>query len=140
MDIERLIKQLMADEGFSPVSYWDREQWTWGFGTKAPGPNAYITWEDAKRDLDDRTEQAIREFETIFHDCRENINDVRAEALCNMLYNLGEPHFLGFRKMRAAIRRNDWMEAAYQAQDSEWYRQVPRRAERVVKQLAIGRI
>lgn len=139
MNIERLILQLKADEGFSPTAYWDRDHWTYGFGTPAPGPTATISYKAAESILEDRTMQAVREFETIVHDCRENINDIRAEALVNMLFNLGETRFLGFRKMRAAIRRNDWMEAAYQAQDSKWFKQTGRRAKRIVRQLATGK-
>jgi len=139
MDIERLIHRIAKDEGFSPVSYWDRDHFSYGFGTPAPAQSSVISYKEAKAALEERVMQAIREFETIFHDCRENISDVRAEALVNMLFNLGETRFLGFRKMRAAIRRNDWMEAAYQAQDSKWFKQTGRRAKRIVRQLATGK-
>lgn len=139
MDIERLIKRIADDEGFSPVAYWDRDHYTYGFGTPAPSQSAVISYKEAKVALEERVMQAIREFETIFRDCRENINDVRAEALVNMLFNLGETRFLGFRKMRQYIRRNDWMNAAYEAQDSDWWKQTGIRAKRIVRELATGK-
>lgn len=35
-----LIPQL---EGFSATPYWDNKQYSWGYGTKAPGPTGTIT-------------------------------------------------------------------------------------------------
>ena len=131
---------MKEDEGFSPVAFWDREQWTFGYGCKALGEGATITEGGAESLLLDELWEAVHDFEGIYHDCLENINDVRAEALVNMTFNLGKTKMLKFRKMNAAIHRGDWMEAAYQAQDSTWFTQVGKRAQRIVKELATGKI
>ena len=139
MDIERLIAQLKSDEGFSPVAYFDNDQWSYGYGCKAPHEGAAISLHDAEALLADRVQLAIRDFEDIYSDCRDNINEVRAEALCNMAFNLGKTKLLKFRNMNAAIRRNDWMDAAHHAITSLWYTQVGSRARRICGELATGK-
>jgi lysozyme len=138
MNIERLIEQLKKDEGFSPVTFWDNEQMTIGYGTKAFPGEKLITEQDAEVRLGDRVLEAMKDFMSLYDDCQELINDVRAEALTNMAFNLGKTKLLKFRKMNAAIRRNEWMEAANQARLSNWYMQVGKRSERIVKELATG--
>jgi GH24 family phage-related lysozyme (muramidase) len=137
MDIERLISQLKKDEGFSPVAFWDREQWSVGYGCCGKEGDI-ITESAASILLNDEVLSAMKDFMDIYSDCQEDINDVRAEALVNMAFNLGKTKLLKFRKMNAAIRRNDWMEAAHQAVASLWYGQVGNRAKRIVKELASG--
>jgi len=56
-----------------------------------------------------------------------------------MLYNLGRTRFVKFRRMIRAIDRGDWLQAAYEAQESDWYKQVGKRAERIVKEIATGK-
>ena len=138
MNIERLIKTIKLDEGFSPVATWDNEQFSYGYGCKAPYEGAIISEEKAYILLNDEVLNAMKDFMDIYSDCQDNINDVRAEALVNMVFNLGKTKLLKFRKMNAAIRRNDWMEAAHQAVASAWYGQVGNRAKRIVKELATG--
>lgn len=138
MDLERLIATIKGDEGFSPYAFWDNDRWSFGYGCKAPGEGSFISEPAACTILADEVSKAIKDFEDIYSDCRGNINEVRAEALCNMAFNLGKTKLLKFRKMNAAIRRNDWMEAAHQAVASAWYGQVKKRAERICKELATG--
>lgn len=139
MDIERILRDLRRDEGYSPISYYDTDQFSWGYGTKAPGPGASISLADAEKELADRVLVAIKDFEDIFRDCRENISEERAEVLVQMAYNLGATKLRSFRRMLAAIRRNDWMQAAYEARDSRWYKQTGKRSRRIVRQLATGK-
>jgi lysozyme len=53
-------------------------------------------------------------------------------ALINMRFQMGPGGFRGFRKMVAALRRFDFKTAADEAMDSNWYKQTPSRAMRVV--------
>lgn len=53
------------------------------------------------------------------------------EACIAMIYQLGLPTFLQFRKMIAALKVGDGAEAEKQALDSLWAKQTPERAERV---------
>ena len=57
------------------------------------------------------------------------------EILVNMMFNLGRPRLSKFKKMHAALNNEDWCEAAKEGRDSLWYRQVPRRAERLMSRL-----
>ena len=138
MNIERLIKTIKLDEGFSPVAYFDNEQFSYGYGCKAPYEGAIISEEKAYILLNDEVLNAMKDFMDIYSDCQDNINDVRAEALCNLVFNIGKTKLLKFRKMNKAIRSNDWTTAAYEAMNSNWYKQVGKRAVRICKELASG--
>lgn len=52
-------------------------------------------------------------------------------ALLSMAFNLGLPRLRGFRKMRAALHRHDFEEAAIEAQDSKWAHQTGHRATHI---------
>jgi len=52
--------------------------------------------------------------------------------LVNMMFNLGRTRLSKFRKMNAAIARQDWNEAGKEGRDSRWYKQVGQRAERLM--------
>lgn len=62
----------------------------------------------------------------------------RCAALLSMAFNLGGPRLSGFRKMRQALLRHDFDEAASQALDSKWAGQVPRRAKEIAAMIAKG--
>ena len=55
--------------------------------------------------------------------------------LCNMMFNMGRPRLSNFKKMNAAIANGDWMEASIQMEDSRWAKQVPNRANRLIKRM-----
>ena len=40
-----------------------------------------------------------------------------------------------FKKMKAALEKGDWKEAAKEGRDSKWYKQVTKRAERLMTRL-----
>ena len=138
MDINRLVAQIKKDEGFHSKAYFDNDQYSYGWGCKAPGPDATISEHDAEELLWDEIEEAIKDFETLYYDCRDHINDVRAEALVNMMFNLGRTKLTKFRRMNQAIELDDWKEASLQAKQSDWYYQVGNRAKRIVKELLTG--
>jgi len=62
-------------------------------------------------------------------------SESRQVALMNMRFQLGYRRFRKFKKMIQAVRNRDWGEVKVQAKDSKWYRQVTRRAERILKML-----
>lgn len=66
--------------------------------------------------------------------------DGRQIALTDMCFNLGLTSLLGFKKMIAAIQAEDWEQAAKEALDSLWARQVGVRAERIAEMLKTGRM
>lgn len=59
-------------------------------------------------------------------------------ALINMCYNLGLSRLLGFKRMIAALEREDYTNAAKEALDSKWARQVGDRAKDIAVILKEG--
>lgn len=68
----------------------------------------------------------------------EKLDEVRAAACIDMVYNMGPVRFHGFKKMRKAFERGQYVEAAKQAKDSRWYHQVGRRGPVVVRMIETG--
>ena len=68
------------------------------------------------------------DLHSIFEDFSYLPYDVQL-ALTDMMFNLGKPRFLGFKKMIQAIKDKDFKEAAKQAKDSKWCKQVGSRCE-----------
>jgi lysozyme len=54
-------------------------------------------------------------------------------ALVNMCFNMGWPRLSGFKKMIAALERDDFETAAAEALNSRWARQVGDRSRRIAK-------
>ncbi len=141
MNIERIIERLKKEEGFRPVAYWDRKQWTYGYGCKAPGEGATITEPDAEELLWKHILVAVGGFVDLFLGVPTPINEVRQEALVDMIFNLGEDGVRKFRNMVAEIMDkdpDDWSEIAAHATESLWYGQVGGRAKRIVMELKTG--
>ena len=57
------------------------------------------------------------------------------QILVNMMFNMGRPRLSKFVKMNEAILAKDWKGAAVEGRDSRWYKQVRKRAERLMKRL-----
>lgn len=55
-------------------------------------------------------------------------NDARARAMLDLIFNLGLEGLRKFRKMLAAIQRDNWAEAAIELEESLYFHQVGRRA------------
>ncbi|MDX8400945.1 MAG: glycoside hydrolase family protein [Gallionellaceae bacterium] len=68
----------------------------------------------------------------------EHLDGVRQMALIDMCFNLGINGLLNFKRMLKALRDSDFEEAAKQAQDSAWFRQVGSRAVEVVGMIKTG--
>lgn len=143
MNRTQIVAQLQIDEGFAPQSFWDNDQWTYGYGTKAAGPGKFISKEEALKVLIARTDLAIDDFYDIYAGCV--MSEVREQALVNMAFNLGETKLRRFPGMNAAIRTRDWGTVAFEAFNSAWFKQLSKaglktieRAERIVWELLTG--
>lgn len=68
-----------------------------------------------------------------------DLDDVRKLVVVDMIFNLGKPRFSSFVRTIAAIEAQQWQAAAMQMQDSKWFRQVGRRAQRLVQAMASGK-
>ena len=70
----------------------------------------------------------------------DNCSQVRQDVLIEMVFNLGLPRVLGFRKMLAALSNDDYSEAARQMLDSKWHKDVGNRADRLAWRMEHDRI
>ena len=83
----------------------------------------------------------LQDIETVLEDCvklYDNFYELPEEAqhiIANMLFNMGLPTLKKFKGMRKAVLAGDWQKAADEMVNSKWYRQVPNRAERLVKRM-----
>jgi GH24 family phage-related lysozyme (muramidase) len=147
---ERLLNQLKKDEGFSPVAFWDIKQFTYGYGCLAPCKGARISEPEASRFLEKRLEQSIKEFSQMFPGALDaKFNDVRAEAIINMLFNMGmgrcgHPEKGGLYSFTNTLSLIydyavvDWAAVASNLDHSKWDKQVEGRADRIEQELKTG--
>jgi len=136
MNLKSLKKQLIMHEGLRLKPY----QCPAGFYTIGIGRNLEsngISESEALVMLDNDIEECIRDIINIFPDWYSfSVN--RQHAIIDMRFNLGLSRFRQFKKMIAAVNCSDWHEAAIQAKDSRWYRQVGLRAVTICAMLEDG--
>ncbi|WP_288212563.1 glycoside hydrolase family protein [uncultured Aeromonas sp.] len=65
----------------------------------------------------------------------EQLDQVRQSAIQNMCFQLGILGVSKFRKMWAALARQDYQTAYKEGLDSTWFKQTPNRARRVMETL-----
>ena len=58
----------------------------------------------------------------------ENLNQDRKDVVVEMIFNLGLPRFLKFKKLIIALEDQEWDNAADEMLDSRWHVQVGQRA------------
>ena len=79
-------------------------------------------------------------------ECQQNftwwpeLDEVRKEAVANMVFNLGISRFLQFKKCIAAIEAKDYEMAGAEALNSRWAEQVGNRAVELANQLSSGQV
>jgi lysozyme len=139
MDKEKLMKELIADEGFEYEIYLDH------LGYPTLGVGHLITEKDEEHGKPVGTpisEQRIRECldQDIEIVCSEldrnepwwrNLDDNRQRILANMCFNLGYPRLSNFKRFLAAVQTSQWETAAVEMMDSKWSGQVGDRATRL---------
>jgi lysozyme len=69
----------------------------------------------------------------------KSLNMPRQDVVLNMLFNLGLPKFLAFRKMIEALRLANYDQAATEMLDSKWAIQVGIRAKELAEIMRTGR-
>ena len=133
--MDNLIKMLRSHEGVRSTVYLDSV----GIETIGVGRNLKeVGLSDDEIDylLVNDINRCKAEAKTF--DWYEDLNTVRREAILNLLFNLGKPRFLGFKKAIAALESNDYEESAAQFWDSRWREQVGKRAEDICHMIRTG--
>jgi GH24 family phage-related lysozyme (muramidase) len=83
-----------------------------------------------ERDVD----SSIKIAERLFNDF-SRISFARQIILVDLAFNLGESRLSKFQKMISAVNNRDWTRAAFELEDSLWFRQVGNRGPRNVNGL-----
>jgi len=140
MNIEKLREEIAADEGEVYEIYLDH------LGLATFGIGHLVRDDDPESGLpvgtpvdNDRVVEAFEsDIETVLSDCNKlypDFNDLPEEAqrvIANMMFNMGRPRLSKFKGMKAGVDARDWNRAADEMVDSRWYRQVTKRADRLV--------
>jgi len=137
--MKEILKQLLIrDEGLRFFPYMD----TVGKLTIGVGRNLTdtgITESEAMLLLDNDIEEACDLTYSFFKEFYMALNDVRKMVLINMVFNMGG-RVLSFKRMRHALRNQDYEQAATQMLDSKWAKQVKGRATRLAQMMASGKL
>lgn len=134
MDIDRIEQQLIRDEGMRLTVYNDH------LGNPTIGVGRLLSngirESEAMNMLRNDVNECIQDcFKLGFF---KKLNEPRQAVIVNMRFNLGLTRLLTFKKMLAALDRQDFSEAAKEMGDSLWSKQVGVRAIRLQEQLLKG--
>ena len=145
MNFEQLREQLIYDEGVVYEIYEDHLGYaTFGIGhlVKETDPEygqpvgTKVAYQRVMDCFRDDCDVAVRECAILYgEDYFEDFPGEVQEILVNMMFNLGRPRLGKFKKMNAALKKEDWKEAAAEGRDSRWHKQVTKRAERLMSRL-----
>lgn len=128
--MKNLVEDIKDNEGFVGTVYKDTLGFdTIGYGTKLP-----LSEEEAALILEYRLKAKIKELEQ-----REPfVNKLpleKQEIIAEMCYQMGVSGVLKFRNMWAALKAEDYDEAAAQMLDSRWAVQTPNRAKKLAQKM-----
>ena len=143
MDIIKLRKQLEIDEGIKHEVYLDHLGLaTFGIGHLVLSSDPEYGAEVGTPVSEERVIECFEsDLETVIGDCEslyEDFDDLPEEAkqiIANMMFNMGYPRLSKFKGMKAGVDARDWERAADEMVDSRWYRQVTKRADRLVDRM-----
>lgn len=137
MSYEKLVATLKDDEGYRQFVYDDTEGFkTIGYGTMIEPGGQGVSRAAAEFMMRERIDSLYAELSV--YEWFAELNPARQRAIANMAYQMGVAGVLGFRKMIAALKREDWAQARYEALDSKWHKQTPNRAHRVAGVILTG--
>jgi lysozyme len=88
--------------------------------------------------LDNRVNLVMSRCRSKFAPWWYELDTVRQQVLINMVFNMGMPRVLKFKKMIKAFKKRDYPEAHKQMLDSKWARQVKGRAKELAKRVLTG--
>ncbi len=140
MNMEKLREELEADEGVKYEIYNDHLGYaTFGIGhlilDSDPEQGSSVGTPVSESRVIEAFEQ---DCENVLSDCNilyEDFDDLPEEAqqvIANMMFNMGRPRLSKFKGMKRGVDSRDWNAAADEMVDSKWYRQVTKRADRLV--------
>ena len=143
MNLERLRLELEIDEGVEYEIYLDHLGYpTFGIGhlvLKSDPEHGSETGTSVSRER--CTEAFESDIDGVLRDCNKLYSDFHylpeeaQQVIANMMFNLGRPRLSKFVGMKRGVDARDWNQAADEMVDSNWYRQVTNRADRLVERI-----
>lgn len=147
MNMDKLREEIEYDEGVVYEVYLDH------LGLPTFGIGHLVRDSDPEHGADVGTpvskERVIEVFNqdmiTVVEDCHKLYPDFPSlpeevkRIIANMMFNMGFPRMSKFKGMKHGVDTRDWQKAADEMVDSRWYRQVTKRADRLVTRMrAVG--
>ena len=143
MNIEQLREQLEVDEGCVYEIYNDH------LGYPTFGIGHLVTESDPEQGQSlgtpvssDRVAEAFEsDIQSVLRDCNilysdfHNLPEEAQQVIANMMFNLGRPRLSKFAGMKRGVDARDWNQAADEMVDSNWYRKLTNRADRLVERI-----
>ena len=143
MDIEKLREEIEYDEGSVNKIYLDHLGLpTFGIGHLVTEWDEEYGWEVGTDVSEDRCNEVFdTDIQIVLSDCDRlypDFNELPEEVqriIANMMFNMGRPRLSKFKGMKRGVDARDWNAAADEMVDSKWYRQVTKRADRLVERM-----
>ena len=143
MDIEKLREQLEVDEGCVYEIYNDHLGYaTFGIGhlvtesdpEQGQSLGTPVSSERVAEAFESDIQSVLRDCNILYSDFH-NLPEEAQQVIANMMFNLGRPRLSKFAGMKRGVDARDWDAAADEMVDSNWYRQVTNRADRLVERV-----
>ena len=143
MNIDKLKEDLFIDEGCEYEIYMDHLGYpTFGIGHLILVDDVEYGQPVGTPVSEDRVNECfasdiivvLEECETLFPSFEVLPDEVQL-IIANMMFNMGYPRLSKFKGMKAGVDARDWERAADEMVDSRWYRQVTKRADRLVDRM-----
>ena len=143
MNMEKLREELEADEGVKYEIYNDHLGYaTFGIGhlilDSDPEQGSQVGTPVSESRVAEAFEsdivQVVSDCETLYPDF-ESLPEDAQRIIANMMFNMGRPRLSKFKGMKRGVDAQDWNAAADEMIDSNWYKQVTNRADRLVNRM-----
>jgi len=143
MNIDKLREEIEYDEGSVNEIYLDHLGLpTFGIGHLVTEWDEEYGWEVGTPVNEDRCIECFdTDIQIVLSDCDRlypDFNELPEEVqriIANMMFNMGRPRLSKFKGMKRGVDARDWNAAADEMVDSKWYRQVTKRADRLVERM-----
>jgi len=143
MNIEKLREEIAYDEGSVNEIYLDHLGLpTFGIGHLVIDSDPEYGQAVGTPVSEDRCKEAFdNDVQTVISDCNilypdfDELPEEVQRIIANMMFNMGRPRLSKFKGMKRGVDERDWNAAADEMVDSNWYRQVTKRADRLVARM-----
>ena len=147
MNIDKLREELKVDEGVKYEIYLDHLGLpTFGIGHLVLDSDLEHGQEVGTPVSEDRVVEAFAsDVDVVLKDCVtlypdfETLPEEVQLIIANMMFNMGRPRLSKFKGMKRGVDARDWHQAAMEMVDSNWYKQVTNRAQRLVDRMQLVR-